>query len=135
MTESAYQRRRKVIVEHIIAGFDNAHEAVVFGNTIEYSVTEKTGQLKFRSYLGSPDSIIAITGEYLGKTTLKTEFLDVGDQAPFINERIKSLVDAHNTHNRADVKIQKQITRGKPQPQSISIEEVARSTFLGSIGG
>ena len=117
--ESALDRRRKRVVEHIVGNFDNAQAAITFGNTVESLVNEKLGKVKFRQYVARPRSPLAITEAYTGKTVLKTTFLElVGDDtAQYICATMKTAVSKHNEVHRASVKIANEVTRTKPQPQ------------------
>ena len=63
-TETASIRKRKCIVEHIISGFQTAKQAIDFADTIESVVAVRTGRQKFRQFVGSPDTRLAITPQW-----------------------------------------------------------------------
>ena len=120
--ETVEERRRKRIVEHIIGNFRTAKEAIVFGNTVDAVIRDKTNlEIKFRQFVGSPDTSLAITEDYTGETVLKTHFLEIPDQntAMFICEELKGALSAHNQVNGADVKVMNEVVREKPQPQRL----------------
>lgn len=121
MIESAADRRRKRVVEHTISGFDDANEAIIFGNTVEKIVKDNIGKQKFCQFIGAPDTLMAITPEWTGPTVLKTTFLELkgNDTAQYICEKMKLAVKVHNESNRKSAKILKEIIREKPQPQFI----------------
>jgi hypothetical protein len=124
--ESAYDRLRKRIVEHVIGDFRSAFDAVAFGNRIHRLVERKTGPVKFRQSIGSPDTKVAITPAYDGPTVLKTCFLELDhDKALYIIEVIGAELRG-NPHLRA----YKGETRGKPQPQKAEPLLIPRSTTL-----
>ena len=117
--ESASNRKRKRIVEHVISGFRTAPSAVTFGNTVEAIVADKIGQQKFRQYVGRPRSPLAITQDYLGDTVLKTTFLELesNDMAQFICSTMRHVAESHNEVHKASIHIDNETIRGKPQPQ------------------
>lgn len=120
--ETDAERRRKRIVEHILGRFRTAKEAIVFGNTLNSVVREKTKlNIKFDQQIGSPDTSLAITEDYDGETLLKTFFLEIPDQntAVFICEEMKGVLSAHNQVNGASVEIMNEVVREKPQPQRL----------------
>lgn len=119
--ESVANRRRKRIVEHVISGFTSANQAIIFGNTIERIIIDRIGRQKFRQSIGAPDTLIAITSDWQGPTILKTTFLELeGDEmAQYICKAMKNTINAHNKTYRASVRILKEETRMKPQPQTI----------------
>lgn len=119
--ESAYDRRRKCIVEHTLAGFTSATQAIIFGNTVEHIVKDQAGAQKFRQYVAAPDTLIAITVDWQGPTILKTTFLELKDEAiaQYICTAMKKAINAHNLTYRARVRVLKEETRMKPQPQTI----------------
>ena len=119
MPESAADRKRKRIVEHVISGFKNAHSAITFGNTVELLVNEKIGQQKFRQYIGRPHSPLASTDGYTGDTVLKTTFLEIegNDIAHFICSTMRNTAKSHNEVHKASIHIDTETIRGKPQPQ------------------
>ena len=120
--ESNAERKRKLIVEHIIKGFDTADEAIVFGNTLESLVNEKV-KTKYRQQIGSENTKLAITPMYNGKTVLKTCFLEVMGTAHsnFICDKINSAINAHKDVHHKDLEVLLQIVREKPQPQIIGV--------------
>lgn len=122
--ESAYNRRRKRIVEHRITGFESAQQAIIFGNTVESLVQERLGKVKFRQGIGSPDNpSIAITEGWVGPTALKTTFLEfTGDEAAqFICAQMQRALKEHNEAHSASARIANELIRDKPQPQTIGL--------------
>jgi hypothetical protein len=119
--ESSADRRRKRIVEHTISTFSNADSAIIFGNTVEQIIKDKVGPVKFRQYIGAPDTSLAITREWTSDTVLKVNFLEVKDQevAAFICDEIKKTVQSYNDVHKSSISITKSVVRGKPQPQYI----------------
>lgn len=119
--ESAVDRRRKRIVEHVIDGFNDAQEAIRFGNTMEKVVEELPITFKFRQGIGSRETNLHITEGWTGKTALKTSFLEIlGDEAAkAVANKVQLVVDTHNTVHHANVKILSEVIREKPQPQFI----------------
>jgi hypothetical protein len=138
--ETLDTRRRKRIVEFIIAGFNNASEAIRFGNTVEQLVNEKVYDkfdLKMQQQIATPNSKIAITRQWLGPTTLKLIFLDVPHQtaAWFIVEQTRKTVSTHNEVHEASAEITHELVREKPQPQSLTLTFIPRTSRVNSIGG
>lgn len=120
--ESAYDRRRKRIVEHRITGFSSAQEAITFGNTVESLVEGKLGKVKFRQGIGAPDNpAIAITEAWTGPTALKTTFLEFtsDEAAQFICAQMQRALKEHNRAHSASARIANELIRDKPQPQTI----------------
>ena len=119
--ESAADRHRKRIVEHTIDGFTNAPAAVIFGNTAAAVISDKIGPCKFRQCIGSPDTHLAITSEWIGPTVLKTTFLELKDDgmAEFICDQMSQVAKHYNDAHKASIKITGRVVRGKPQPQYI----------------
>jgi hypothetical protein len=118
--ESSADRRRKRIVEHTIDGFTNAQTAIIFGNTVERLVNEKIGVQKFRQYIGSKDTSLAITDTWVGETVLKTTFLELDEpKAFFVRDQMGKTLKTHNDVHKAHLRAVKSLTRGKPQPQFI----------------
>jgi hypothetical protein len=120
-TESAADRRRKRIVEHTIKGFTNAQAAITFGNTVERVILDKIGDQKYRQYIGSPDTKLAITPKWLGKTVLKNTFLDLEDDvmASYVCYQMKQVQESYNEVHKTSISIVSSVVRGKPQPQYI----------------
>lgn len=118
-TESASARKKKRIVEHIIGGFQSAKEAMIFGSTVESIVKESIDTVKFKQEIGSPDTKLAITKDWMGETVLRTSFLEVKDHnsATFISDMIKKTVSAHEKINKNALNIINAVVREKPQPQ------------------
>ena len=125
MVESAADRHRKRIVEHTIEGFTNAQTAIIFGNTVEKLVTEKIGAQKYRQYIGSKDTSLAITPEWTEETVLKANFLELkdDDMAQFICDQFSKSMKIHNDVHRAHLKVVNKVIRGKPQPQFIGMNQ------------
>lgn len=124
--ESASDRLRKRIVEHIIGDFSSAFDAIAFGNRVRGLVERKIGPVKFNQSIGSPDTKVAITPAYDGPTVLKTCFLELDhDKALYIIEVIGAELRG-DPHLRA----YKGETRGKPQPQTLTPLLIPRSTTL-----
>ena len=121
MTESAADRRRQRMVRHTVEGFDSADNALIFGNTIEKIINDKIGKHKFRRWIDSPETTIAITKNWNGLTTLHTSFMGlIGDEAAqFVCEQMSKTVQIHNNVHRAAIKITDHLVRVKPQPQYI----------------
>lgn len=120
--ESAEARKHKRIVEHWISGFDNAKEAIAFGKTVNILVDAQADGIKFNQFIGTEETILAITDDWTGSTVLKTSFLDILDQntAQFICKTIKDVIGLHeNIHKDSVLKVMKEIIRDKPQPQFI----------------
>lgn len=119
--ETVSERRRKRIVEHIVGPFDNAYEAIRFGNTVESLVNQRFGEVKFRQQIGSPDTRLAITEDYIGPTMLKTMFLELADQdmALYVSKTMEVARQNHNEHNNGRVEQIDEVIREKPQPQFI----------------
>lgn len=119
--ESAADRKRKRIVEHTVAGFTNAPSAVIFGNTVDRIVTDKIGKRKFRQYIGTPDTTLAITSQWNGPTVLKMSFLELPDDgmAAFICDEISRTTKHYNDVHKTSLHIASKVVRGKPQPQYI----------------
>ena len=119
--ESAADRHRKRVVEHWIEGFTNAQTAITFGNTIEQIIKDKIGNDKFRQYIAAPDTILAITPEWVGPTVLKTTFMELKDHnmAEFICDEVKRAAQFYNEAHKASISITDSVVRGKPQPQYI----------------
>ena len=118
--ESAAVRKRKRIVEHIISGFKTAKEAIVFGNTFEAVIQGKLEDfVKFKQWIGSPDTSLAITEAYAGETVLKTCFLDVpnNEAANFICESLKVVAGKHEEVHKTKLVVNNEVIRDKPQPQ------------------
>lgn len=132
--ESACDRARKVIVEVTLAGFQTADEAIVFGNTVETAVRERT-EVKFRQYIGSPDTKMAITKWWQGETSLRMTFMEFtgNDTAGFICDTVKRMINAHNSVHEASVSLSSEAIRGKPQPQFTELQFIKRRTFVGGI--
>lgn len=136
MTESAYERRRKHIVEHQISGFDNAHQAVVFANTLELAIKDKDSKYKFKRYIGAQGKVIAISHQYGGETTLKTEFLELYlELANFVLQHVDNMIRAHNQHHGTELRMQKSLIREKPQPQTVDANYFKADLTMGRIGG
>ena len=128
--ESAADRVRKRIVEHIIGEFASAFDAISFGNQVKMLAERRVGRVKFRQSIGSPDSKIAITEAYNGPTVLKTCFLELDqDKALYII----GLIQEH-LKTGPNLRIYKGATRGKPQPQRVETRLIPRSTNLNQIG-
>jgi hypothetical protein len=133
--ESSADRRRKRIVEHTIDGFINAQTAIIFGNTVERLVNEKIGVQKFRQYIGSKDTSLAITDTWVGEVVLKTTFLEInGEDSTFILNQVSKTLKTHNDLHRANIRIVKALTRDKPQPQFISPQYIPRTSVVNNIG-
>ena len=124
MTETSTERHRKRIVEHRVEGFTNAQSAIIFGNTIERIIKDKIGAQKFRQYIGSPDTKLAITPEWKQDTVLKTTFLELNDDAmaEFICHQFNKTLQTHNEVHKASLKATN-VVRGKPQPQYVSMRK------------
>lgn len=121
MVESAYERLRKRIVEATVSGFTSARDAITFGNTVEKLVADKAGIQKYRQQIGAPDTILAITPEWEGATVLKMTFLELRgtELAQHILKIIRKTATVHNEVHRGRVRIDREIIREKPQPQTI----------------
>lgn len=119
--ETVAERRRKRIVEHSIGLFRNAPDAILFGNTVEKVVQQKIGKIKFRQYVGAPDTTLAITPDYQGETVLKTIFLEIpnNDAALHICQLMELSRQFFNTDHGTEIRIINEIVREKPQPQFI----------------
>lgn len=119
--ETVSERRRKRVVEHVIAGFNSANQAIVFGNTVEELVNQQAGAQKFRQWIAKPGSDIAITEDWHGPTTLKTTFLELDqDIALLICEQMKRAASIHSdVHGK--INIEQEIVREKPQPQFVTL--------------
>jgi hypothetical protein len=118
--ESAYDRRRKRIVEHVIDGFGSGDEAVMFGNTFHRVVEDKVGKVKFRQYIGTDEADIAITEFWRGSTVLKTTFLELDqDKAVEVRDALERVLMVHNDVHGKHAQVIKEVTREKPQPQRI----------------
>lgn len=116
MSETNSERKRKRIVEYRIAGFNNAPEAIKFGNTVEHQLECKA---KFRQQVGSPNTCLAITESWQEATTLKMTFMEIDhNDAHHIIEKVKRLTEIHSKIN-SPIEIEQQLIREKPQPQSI----------------
>jgi len=129
--ESAYDRLRKRIVEHVLGDFRCATDAIAFGNGLVREVEQKLGPVKFKQSIGSPDSRLAITAAYDGPTVLKTCFLEVDhDKSLYIMD-----VMSRKLGESEGLRLYKGETRGKPQPQRLEPRLIPRSTNLNHIGG
>jgi len=119
--ETANTRKRKRIIEHTLGPFDNAFEAIRFGNTIESLVNEKLGTTKFRQSIGALNTPLAITKDYIGDTMLKTVFLEVqgNDAARFVCEQLRYTAQVHNDCYSGRVMVHDELIRAKPLPQTI----------------
>ena len=120
--ESAYVRKEKRIVEHIIGGFKSAKDAIIFGNTVEAVIQENVKEfIKFRQQIGSPDTKLVITKDWEGETVLKTAFLDIPNQntAVFVCDVVKKATLKHKEVHDCTLNIINEIVRDKPQPQFI----------------
>ena len=122
-TETASIRKRKCIVEHIISGFNSARQAIDFADMIESVVAVRTGRQKFRQFIGSPDTKLAITPHWDGQTVLKTIFLELDGQnlANAIGEVVKKSITNFNMIHEANLQIDRYIVREKPQPQTLGV--------------
>lgn len=121
--ESNADRKRKHITEHVISGFNNANEAIIFGNTIEHIIVNKLKNSKFRQSIGSIETKLAITEDYQGPTVLKVNFLEIDREAiSFIQNKIAELVGLSNR----DLLIEQTSAREKPQPQIINLNYAER---------
>jgi len=118
--ESAADRRRKRIVEHVIMYFDSGADAVRFGNTASFLVNEHLGfPVKYRHNIGAGDTKLAITKDYEGPVALQTIFLELpGDEAAqAVCTVIQKLLDSHNKAHNVQVRLANEVIREKPQPQ------------------
>lgn len=122
-TESASIRKDKRIVEHVITGFPTAKEALTFGNTVNEAVKLEIPKfIKFKQFIGSPDTKLAITKDWSERTVLKTSFLEIPDQntSVFICDIIKKILSSYKeVHPTSALNIVNEIVREKPQPQFI----------------
>lgn len=119
--ESASERKRKRIVEHVLGPFDNAWEAIRFGNTVESLVDERLKKTKFRQSIGAVDTSLAITKDYMGDTMLKTVFLEIQETegAKYICDQLRYTVKIHNESYAGRVVVTSETILDKPQPQFI----------------
>lgn len=120
--ETAVERKRKRIVEHVLGPFDNAFEAIRFGNTVESLVNGALkARPKFRQSIGATDTALAITGSYTGETMLKTAFLEVqeNEDARFICAQLRASLEIHNLEYAGRVQVTDETIRDKPLPQKI----------------
>lgn len=119
--ESVAARREKRIVEHIITGFNSAREAIIFGSTLERVVVETLGKVKFQISIGAPDTKLAITEGWTGKTVLKTIFLEIKNQNTAISivEAVKKTVSSYEETHKTLLHVANETVREKPQPQFI----------------
>ena len=119
--ESSADRLRKRVVELCVSGFHDANSAIRFGNTVESLVAEKISTFKYRQYIGSAETSIAITDQYTGDTVLKMNFLEVpGNEASlFIVSKTEEVIANHNDAHDENCALIDQVIRGKPQPQFI----------------
>ena len=130
-------RRRTRIVEHIIFGFKTANEAIVFANTVESLINEKVGkEIKFNQFIGSTDTELAITPDWMDDTVLKTRFLDVEDQntATFICEQMVDIASSHEQVHKTILDIRSTVVREKPQEQTISAMVIPKTSSVKNIG-
>lgn len=130
MSETLDTRRRKRIVEHVVSGFNSGQHAADFGRAVNKMVTKKVGKQKFQTSIAAPNTKMAITERWVGPTILKTIFLDLKDQqvAIFITEGMRRTIRENN------LKLEQEIVREKPQPQSISVRSIPISTKIQRIG-
>jgi len=119
--ESAYDRRRKRIVEHVIDGFESAEDAIKFGNTLHQVVEDNVGKVKYRQYIGTDEADIAITEFWRGSTVLKTTFLELDqEKANAVCKYAGEMINFRNGITGVkDARVIKEIIREKPQPQRI----------------
>jgi len=119
--ESSADRLRKRIVELSVSGFGDAESAIRFGNTVEKILSENLQTFKFRQYIGSPETVIAITEHYSGNTVLKMCFLEVpgNDASLHIVQITERAIAHHNDIHGTGCMLLDQVIRGKPQPQYI----------------
>ena len=131
-SETLDTRRRKRVIEFLISGFYSANYAIAFGKTVMRSIKSRilSKELKIQASIAAPDSIIAVTDKWIGPTVLKLTFLDIEDQnaAVFISDTVKRLAKSHN------VVVERHETKEKPQPQTITLEQIPRSTKLYNVG-
>jgi hypothetical protein len=119
--ETSEARQYKRITDHVISGFNCAHDAIIFGNTAEKIIKEKIGQVKFKLSIGTQKTVLAITSEFNGETVLKMVFLEIKSQndAQFIVDKVKKLTQLNIETYHTKLLIEQQLIRGKPQPQTI----------------
>ena len=119
--ETASERKRKRIIEHVLGPFDNAFEAIRFGNTVQSLVNGRLNKIKFRQSIGATDTFLAINQDYIGDTMLKTVFMEVQETeaAKFICDQLRVAVGFHNEENAGRVVVTDEVMRDKPIPQFI----------------
>ena len=133
-SESLDTRRRKRIIEYIISGFSSVNEAKAFARIRKSYLDNRIGnylsEVKMHTEVAAPDTIIAITDQWVGPTVLKLTFTDIPHQntAWFIVEDIR--LQSRNS----DLKIEKETVREKPQPQTIGLETIPRTSKIFNVG-
>lgn len=106
-------------------GFATAQDALIFAATLKAVTDDVFGELKFRAGIGVRGTQLAITPEYVGKTSLQVTFLELkGDEmARAVVERIKVVVQNYAAVRNVPLEIHKEVIRDKPQPQFIGGEK------------
>jgi len=116
--EAESERKRKHVVDHIVTGFKSAQDAIKFGNTVEHIISNKIGKFKFRQSVGSTETHMAITEDWVGDTALNMHFLELyRDQAIFIRDKVSELVNLSDE----DIQLESELLRGKPQATLINL--------------
>ena len=120
--ESAAERKLKRIVRCTISGFVTAKAAIIFGNTVEKIIVGRIGVVKFKQQIAGTRTILAITKDYVGETTLKLSFLGLHDHntAVYVIDEIRKTVSIHEETYDVALSIIKIDMVEKPQPQFLT---------------
>ena len=121
--ETAAERKRKRIVEHVVAGFPTAEAATSFGTTFCEILKDSLKQMKFKMSIGAQDSSLAITPDYPGPTLLKTVVLELNgnEAAATVCEVLLKLVQTYQQLYNIQLVVQTETVREKPLPQTLSV--------------
>ena len=120
--ESTAVRKLKRIVRCTISGFVTAKAAIIFGNTVEKIIVGRIGVVKFKQQIAGTRTILAITKDYVGETTLKLSFLGLHDHntAVYVIDEIRKTVSIHEETYDVALSIIKIDMVEKPQPQFLT---------------
>lgn len=124
MVDQVEVRLRKRIVEVILSGFENAYNAVQFGNTAK-EILERTIDFKFDQQIAAPNTKLAITVGWDGPTVLKLIFMEIDqDKALFVRDTIRKMATDLSR------KIEQEVIREKPQHQTLDVALIPKTAVL-----
>lgn len=127
--ETVSERRRKRIIEYVISGFPIAFDAVNFAEAVNLMVKKSIKDFKYHTEIAGQNTELAITKEWKNPTILKIVFLEIDqDKMMFIQHGMRETIKKNG------YKMEQEILREKPQPQTINIEFIPKSTTMLNIG-